>query len=215
MTKEKPTPEESTYLRLLKGRQNIIILDTETTGTDPSQDELLQISIVGGSGELIFDRYVRPTRTNSWPDAQQVNHISPELVKDAPTIEELLPEIQRIISAADCIIGYNVCFDIDFLRWVNCDFPDWSGDNPACLIIDIMELFAAIYGDWNAYYQNYRWQPLVRAASYYQYSWEDAAAHNSLGDCFATLHVWNRMMENGDVAVAERRIRTAMEQGFP
>lgn len=205
----------STLLRLLDGRRNVIVLDTETTGTDPSTSELLQVSIINGSGEILFDQYIRPTRATSWPEAERINHISPEMVKNAPTIDDLLPEIQRIILSADCIIGYNIPFDITFLQWVNCEFPEWAGENPVCLIIDVMELFAAIYGDWHSYYQNYKWQPLVNAADYYQYRWDDVAAHNSLGDCFATLHIWRRMIETGDVARAEALIQMAMNQGYP
>lgn len=207
--------KDSTYLRLLEGRENIIIIDTETTGADPATDELLQVSIINGAGDILFDRHIRPTKATCWPEAEQINHISPDKVQSEPTIEDLLPDIQRIVSKADCIIGYNVVFDIDFLRWANCAFPDWSGDTPSCLIIDVMELFAAIYGSWNPYYQNYRWQKLATAADYYHYRWDNAPAHNALGDCYATLHIWRRMVEAGDVQKAEELIQAAMAQGYP
>jgi DNA polymerase-3 subunit epsilon len=196
-------------LDLFKNRKKILILDTETTGVQPHLDELLQVSIIDGDGNVLFDRYIRPTRAIMWPDAELVNHISPEMVQNEPTIEELLPQIQSIIQSADCIIGYNVSFDIDFLRWANCDFPEWGGDDPKCLIIDVMELFAPIYGVWNSYYGNYKWQSLRIAADHYGYDWSSIAAHNSLGDCFATLHVWNRMVAKGDVQKAERLILEA------
>lgn len=203
------------FLDRLANRKKIIVLDTETTGLHPHLDDLLQVSVIDIEGNVLLNRYVRPTKVRAWPDAQLVNQIPPEMVKDEPTIQELMQQIQPIIQSADCIIGYNVAFDISFLQWANCEFPSWGGDDPDCLIVDVMELFAAIYGEWNSYYGNYKWQSLRCAADHYSYDWSKVAAHNSLGDCFATLYVWNQMVAKGDVVKAEQLILTANTQGLP
>lgn len=50
--------------------------------------------------------------------------------------------------------------------------------------------FAEIYGEWNDYYGNYKWQKLTIAAYYYGYNFDDSA-HDSLEDAKATLVVYN------------------------
>lgn len=166
-----------------------IVIDTETTGLDTFEDELLQVSIIDTDGNVVFDSYFKPIRHNEWYEAQNVNHISPEMVADAPTIYEKAAEINAIISQADLVIGYNVGFDLMMLA------------NNGVISIkdiksyDVMERFAKIYGEWSEWYQNYRWQSLARAAEYCGYDWsrQNGKEHNSLADCFATLFVKQNM----------------------
>ncbi len=166
-----------------------IVIDTETTGLDTFDDELLQVSIIDTDGNVVFDSYFKPIRHNEWYEAQNVNHISPEMVADAPTIYEKAAEINAIISQADLVIGYNVGFDLMMLA------------NNGVISIkdiksyDVMERFAEIYGEWSEWYQNYKWQSLARAAEYCGYDWsrQNGKEHNSLADCFATLFVKQNM----------------------
>lgn len=61
---------------------NIICLDAETTGLNRYDDEILQLSIIDGSGAILFSEYVKPVRHERWTDAEKVNHISPSMIKD-------------------------------------------------------------------------------------------------------------------------------------
>lgn len=162
-----------------------LIIDTETTGLDPERDELLQVSIIDVAGNTLFDSYFKPC-VRSWKSAERVNGISPEMVKDAPTISEKVAEINAILCRADQIIGYNTHFDIDFLRNNGVMLPN------AAEIVDVMSLFAPVFGEWSDYYGDYKWQTLSTEAGYYKYNW-NGRAHNSLADCFATLYVYNKI----------------------
>jgi DNA polymerase-3 subunit epsilon len=168
----------------------MIILDTETTGLKPGIDELLQVSIINEHGDLLFNRYIRPTRCTEWPDAMEINHITPEMVKDCPTIHEIRDTIQTLINEADKIIGYNTYFDLAFLAESGIDVPDSDSGK----IIDVMIDFAEVYGDYREDLGGYKWQKLTTAAAYYGFEWP-INAHNSLGDCLATLHVYNSMQQ--------------------
>lgn len=75
-----------------------IVLDTETTGLNAAEDELLQVSIIDNEGTVLFDSYIRPTQHTEWAEAERVNHITPEMVADAPTIAEVMPEINDILK---------------------------------------------------------------------------------------------------------------------
>lgn len=166
-----------------------IVLDTETTGLNAAEDELLQVSIIDNEGTVLFDSYIRPTQHTEWAEAERVNHITPEMVDKSPTIEEVMPEINDILKRYDKIVGYNVRFDADFLKHNGAEFSNAE-------YADAMKMFAPIYGEWNDQRGSYKWQKLTIAADYYGYDWsEHKEAHNSLGDCYATLHVYKEINE--------------------
>lgn len=178
-----------------------IVIDTETTGFHPYDgDELLQVSIIDTDGNVLFDEYFKPQHRTEWKEAEQVNGISPEMVADRPAISEKISEINAIIENSDIIIGYNTQFDIGFLKANGAIVPD------DLETVDVMEDFAKIYGEWNSARGSYKWQKLTRAAEYYGYDWSQRAetAHNSLGDCYATLFVYNKI--NSDTMIIERVI---------
>lgn len=166
-----------------------IVLDTETTGLNAAEDELLQVSIIDNEGTVLFDSYIRPTQHTEWAEAERVNHITPEMVADAPTIAEVMPEINDIFKRYDKIVGYNLKFDKAFLENKGAEFLNAE-------YADVMKMFAPIYGEWNDQRGSYKWQKLTTAADYYGYDWsEHKEAHNSLGDCYATLHVYKEINE--------------------
>ena len=164
---------------------NILVLDTETTGLNKEQDEILQLSMVDGRGYTVFNRYIRPTRKTSWEDAAAINGITPEMVAEKHTIDHYLPALQKFIDEADVIVGYNVQFDIKFL--------EAAGLRVNCKVVDIMLPFATIFGKWNGFYHNFRWQKLTTCAEFYGYDWGKDMAHDSLADCRATLYCYKEM----------------------
>lgn len=166
-----------------------IVLDTETTGLNAAEDELLQVSIIDNEGAVLFDSYIKPTQHTEWAEAERIHHITPEMVADAPTIAEVMPEINDILNRYDKIVGYNLKFDKAFLENNGAEFLSTE-------YADVMKMFAPIYGEWNDQRGSYKWQKLTIAADYYGYDWSSHEnAHNSLGDCFAKLHVYKEINE--------------------
>lgn len=94
----------------------VACFDTETTGVSKEQDTLLQITIVDENCNILLETYIKPKDRESWINAEQVNHISPDMVKDAPTALEIAPLVQKIFDEADVITGYNVGFDVGFVE---------------------------------------------------------------------------------------------------
>lgn len=166
-------------------RADIICLDTETTGLG-KEDEILQLSIVNGAGEVLFNEYIRPQKVTEWPEAEQIHGISPAMVADKHTMDAYRELISGIVGNAGLIVGYNVSFDLGFLR---CAGIDWSDEIP---VFDAMEEFAEVYGEWSSYYGNYRWQSLRVCASYFGYK-RNGTFHDSLEDVKATLFCYNAM----------------------
>lgn len=165
-----------------------ITLDTETTGLSPDDGaEILQLSIINQDGKVLFNEYFKPLFAQSWERAMAINYITPEMVADKPCIYDKLPEILAILQGADCVIGYNTDFDLSMLSAVGATLPP---DTP---IIDVMQDFAPIYGEYNESYGSFKWQKLTSCAAYYGYDWGKDAAHDSLADCRATLYCYNMM----------------------
>lgn len=178
-----------------------IVIDTETTGTNNRLDEILQLSIIDyATGAVLMDEYFKPANKRRWFEAQRVNGISPALVADKRGIADALPEIQAIFDQTSQVIGYNSSFDIGFLQV--------AGVTIKAPVLDVMPMFSPIYGEWNDYYGNYKWQKLTVAAAYFHYQWP-AHAHNSLPDCYATRFVYQKILER------DRLIEANTKKDFP
>lgn len=169
-----------------------IVIDTETTGLNPYDDELLQVSIIDSQGNTLFNSYIKPLFTENWDGAMAVNHITPEMVANAPNILEVKQEINRILNSANIIVGYNTNFDLSFLSAAGIEFEQQQ-------IVDVMQDFAPIYGEWNDYYESYKWQKLTTCANYYNYNWGDDTAHDSLADCRATLYCYLQIINKENI----------------
>lgn len=179
--------QEQEQQPLPTGPIDLIVVDTETTGLDASIDELLQVSIVDGDGNTLYNGYFKPEHTESWPKAEEVNHISPEMVASAPNIKSEMAAIGNILSRAKTIVGYNTGYDLRFLQAAGWQRAEGQK------IVDVMQDFAPIYGEWSEERGDYRWQKLSTCATWYGYEWTERGAHNSLEDCLATLHCYKEM----------------------
>ncbi|WP_302756387.1 3'-5' exonuclease [Collinsella intestinalis] len=162
-----------------------IYFDTETTGLHPGVgegDEIITLSIVDESGDVLHDAIYKPRWNSEWPEAESIHGISPADVADLPTIEGDLPKIAEIFERADEVCGYNVGFDLRFLAALGIR-PRENAE-----IIDTMQLYAPIHGDWNDCYEDFKWCKLTVAADEIGYEWT-GSAHGSLADTLATKAV--------------------------
>jgi DNA polymerase III subunit epsilon len=95
--------------------------DTETTGLDPNQNEIIDIAIVRvelDGSETVFESKVRMDRPDkAHPKALEVNGYTEEKWAGAPSSDEVFREICQRGLLQDCIIaGHNVTFDIRFIE---------------------------------------------------------------------------------------------------
>lgn len=176
-----------TFIEMLK-KERYLVLDTETTGLNDG--EICQIAILQADGKVLLDTLIQ-TMYPIPPNATRIHGITDEMVKDSPTWKEIGPAIINLVQGKDLVV-YNATYDRKMMRkssevW-GLAKTEWKEiANWWCA----MKMFAEIYGDWNAYRGNYRWQKLATAASFY--SVEQNGAHTALADCLTTLGICKAM----------------------
>jgi DNA polymerase-3 subunit epsilon len=97
----------------LKGVRKIAS-DTETTGLDKAEDEIIEIGGVEIIGNVItgnsFHRYINPGKRQVHPEALKVHQLSNEQLKQFPSYEEVIDEYLEWIGD-DIVIFHNADFD--------------------------------------------------------------------------------------------------------
>lgn len=181
------------YFTLTPGKITIpnpitrIIVDTETTGLDPAEDELLQIAIIDGNGTTLHNEYYKPEHKTSWPEAQRINHISPQQVKNKAYARFDKNRLQKIFDRAQEIIIYNAPFDLAFLAVLGLKFDTKK-------VTDTMKEYGHLY-------HHTRFYKLTDAARESRYTYK---AHDALADCHATLAVQQRIDKRKGVTIIEQ-----------
>lgn len=160
-----------------------VYLDLETTGLD-STDEALEIAIIDNADNTLFYKRLKPVKIKRWPYAQEIHGISPNDVKDCLPLSAYSDRIKEIVKNKHVVI-YNKAFDSQF-------FTDEL--KQALSIQCCMLKFSEFYGEWNDYYQDYKWQSLSTATSYIMHKWQ-GPAHCSLSDSLATKAVWTYLID--------------------
>lgn len=95
----------------------VVILDTETTGYLYNRERIIEIALVKMKGAVIIDRYstlINPGKIIS-PEITELTSISNEMVADAPFIAEVADEILAFIGECD-IVAHNAKFDRNFIE---------------------------------------------------------------------------------------------------
>lgn len=167
--------------------EKTIVFDTETTGLDPYKDEILSLAIINGNGDVVFNSLLNPEMRKTWKKASEVNGITPRMVKNSPHFSDVKDEIQKIFHDAKLIIGYNVEFDLRFIKGSGIKISSKT------LIFDVMKEYSRARGIINSYYGDYKWCKLEECASDYNYSFE---AHDALEDTKATLFCYQALLKD-------------------
>ena len=99
--------EEETY----------IVYDLETLGLNSHKNEIIEIGAVKLSGTRIVERYsqlINPGKPIP-KKIQDITGISDDMVRDMPSIEEVLPEFMKFVGDAT-MVAHNSTFDMSFVR---------------------------------------------------------------------------------------------------
>ena len=96
------------------------ILDIETTGLSFRTEKITEFGIMKyKNGEVIdsFESFVNPEKPIP-KEVVDITNITDEMVKDAPTIKEIMPKVLEFIGDS-VLVAHNADFDIGFIKY-NC-----------------------------------------------------------------------------------------------
>lgn len=167
---------------------NLAILDTETTGLQIP--EIVELGIVSGKGEVLYNGRFRPL-TGIEQGAAQVHGLTAAVLANEPTWAEQWEKIWAILDGRPLVI-YNAEFDLRALD-TTCRLHGTEGNSATgrppywCA----MHQYARWVGEKSHRSGGYRWQKLPQ--------FEGLPAHTAVGDALATLEVLKQMASAVDV----------------
>ncbi len=114
-------------------------LDTETTGLSPEGGgRICEVAVsVSQAGRCVeeFTTLINP-QMPMHPDVIAIHGITNEMVKNAPTFQEVLPKLLGVLD--NCVIvAHNADFDIGFLQW---EFEQCGMHFPKYPVVDTLKL---------------------------------------------------------------------------
>lgn len=179
--------------RVNKKLKSYVVLDTETTGLEPKEDEVIQLSMLkieNGEVKNCFNKFYKSHK--NIPDrVSKLNGITEEMVKDKPYLEDSLEEIEAFIGNSS-LIGHNIGFDLNFLEKY---FLNKLNKKILNSWDDTMKLSKE-----NFYSPKYSLDFLSSRFNHRYFP-----SHNSLDDCYATYELYERISEK--FAIYEDKIK--------
>lgn len=98
-------------------KDNLCILDLETTGFEPEESEIVEIFILKVFNNKIIDEFYSLIKPNNKILNSHIHGITDNKVNDAPTIKEINDKIFDFIEGST-LIGHNLInFDLRFLNY--------------------------------------------------------------------------------------------------
>ena len=170
-------------------RDKVLFFDLELTGFY-DHDEILSITIVNARGELIMDTLVRPVKKKKWKNTEKIHGITPDMVVDAPTMEELTPKVREIFDAAENIIAYGVSTDYSHIKYIYSEASERDA---------LYKKIRCCANEFVRYAAEHRpdvvHASLTDAMSCFEIDW-DGVAHTSMADTVACMKVWEVLFPN-------------------
>ena len=155
--------------------RDFVVIDVETTGLSPRNDEIIEISAVKFKNYTPMEcmtTLIKPKKQIS-DEVININHINNDMVKSSPNISEVIDSFSNFIKGYN-IVGYNLEFDLKFLYVNNLDLFSEKRR-----FYDVLELARKIIHSDDIY--NYK---LTTVCEHVNLQRNDA--HRALSDALAT-----------------------------
>ena len=160
------------------------VLDIETTGLSRQTEKITEFGIMKvKNGEVIdtFECFVNPEKPIP-PKVVEVTHITDDMVKDAETIDKVMPKVIEFVGDS-IVVAHNANFDVGFIRH-NAEQLGLKFDNT---FIDTVALAKELFPDLKKYKLGY-------IADYLNIKVD--VAHRALADVETLLAVFKVMLDN-------------------
>lgn len=140
---------------LEKGRL-FVSLDVETTGLNPRENSLVELSAIKFSKDgtqQTFSELIKPFEPIP-PEIENLTHITNEMTENGKTAEEAVNSFMDFLDGKEAIIiGHNIPFD---LRFINAQL-ERNGRVPVSnLIMDTLQISRIVFPEFNGMDEPYR-----------------------------------------------------------
>ncbi len=166
-----------TIIANLLDREDVLILDTETTGC--SQAEVIEVSVINTRGEILLDTLVRPRLWRMNPYAERLHGITLGMLHNQPTWPEVLPELKRLTDRTT-VLAWNASFDAHILERTS---TTWGLLHPRILFACAMRMYAQFKGSKRTGLHK------AVAAEGLSHLFDAHSSHRALGDVYFVLEV--------------------------
>lgn len=161
-----------------------IFYDTETTGTRPGRDRIIEIAAFDPNQDKRFSTFVNPECPIP-PDATAISNITDEMVQEAPLIREALLAFSQFCPSDAILIAHNnEAFDQLFLE---AEFQRANLSLPSWIFFDTLK--------WSRKYRS----DLPRHSLQHLrgvYGVEANQAHRALDDALVLHQIFSRMVDD-------------------
>lgn len=164
-------------------RDTFVCFDCETTGLNPESDQIVEIAVA----KFTFDKVLETRKDLVNPgiaipkESIDIHHITDQMVKDKPPLEEILPEYLKIIEG-NLLVGHGISFDVALLR-AAAERYQMSTNISRQSFIDTLRM-ARLYGDS----PNNSLEMLCK-----HFNIEVSESHRAMSDVFANIEVFKRL----------------------
>ncbi len=179
----------------------LVAFDLETTGLSPVNDEIIEIGAVkfcfqkvAGKMEIVekgtFQSLVKPDR-HIPEEASRINHITDDMVQNAPLAKEVLPNFLRFCGQSSMLVAHNGhSFDAPFLR----EACRRAGLHPPRLpVLDSLKIARNLMRENGSFKLSDLAQRLA-ASGEIKLKLEQGELHRALYDCQVLAQVMGRMV---------------------
>ena len=170
-------------------RTRVLFFDLELTGVY-DHDEIISVSIMNAMGDVLMDTLVKPLHKKKWNRTEKIHGISPAMVQDAPTLDELIPRIKQLFDAADNLIAFGVSTDFGHIKYIYETEEEQEAlhRKVRCAAMEFVRY-------QNEHFPDNTHAALVDAMATMGITWE-GIPHSSIADTIGCMKVWEALFPN-------------------
>ena len=166
----------------MKGLENFVCVDLETTGLNPKTDRIIEIGMVKVREGKIVDQFsslINP-RQQLEERIEQITGITQKELENQPLQTEILPQILEFLEE-DVFLGHRVLFDYSFLKRAFTN-EKISFERKG---IDTLKIARKVVADCES-------KSLPKLCSHYGIEYHP---HRALSDALATVELYRKLSE--------------------
>ena len=166
-------------------RDDILILDTETTGRG-QQAEIIEIAMIDTTGKVQFQSLCKPERPIPIT-AMRAHKITDRMVADAKTWPDIHEMVKKLFEQAECLLAWNADFDERMLRQTAERYElEWKN---LYKLHDLLRDYRKLRSDRLGH-------SLQDACGHEGVPRDESKAHRALADCYSVLDVMRAYVKN-------------------